>query len=396
MEIPEEILKTPEKELKQILVEDPRKATYFTEGNYIYKVQSKVKGNVVIGDKIKGFRMYTMSYLTDRAATRFTPFTFIAYKEELDRNKYNNIGKLPTDKFVKYLSVAISNVKDKEFWSIETIDDGVVELVVYYPEITITNSIEMTHLMRDVYVKYHFYNDGNWGLDHVEIGRTAFTKREIKANYIFSHCTGGWNEGFTFDLCYGANTPISNLKNKLQYTLYNLSYFFVLFEQYLQWESIEGTPYRYIEHIYTTDRTFTPIDITTDVYKDLLAELTLYVLANINNFSYRYVFCNDVQTVVLDDRYISKIDELLTDKVQESLKYVRSNGISGGYIEQEIEDIDENQLSTITWKGETMPLRIIDDEPTITAKKEVHVDIRNAVIDKVTKIFEEFLITENI
>jgi hypothetical protein len=393
MDIPEEILTKTDKELKQLLVDDPKKATYFTNSGILYKVIGKVKGRILLQKLHNNFvYMTTMPELISKENS-WLPFTFARYKEQIIASRFNNLGKLSVDKFVKYLTAVISHVKEEQHFDINILGEDSVDLVVHYPEVTISNSIEMSHLMRDIYVRYYFVKGTTWALSGLSIGRTTFTNRELSTNYIFSHCSGYYKDGYTDQLCYGNNTPIGELRESLTRSLYNLAYFFVLFDQYLQWESIEGTPYRYIEKIYNNSNSFPLVAI--NIEKEQINELVIRVLSDISEFTYSYSFDEDTQIIELSRDSVDEIDNLLTEYVDESERYVRVNNLSGDYYVDDSYMESEGRTTDIYWKGEAVPIHIIKDTEIVSNKK-VHVDILHAVVNRITKAFEEFLITETI
>lgn len=128
-------------------------------------------------------------------------------------------------------------------------------LLLKFKDITITNSTNRSHLIDEIYTGFLFNNNG---LEYGVLGiRPSHSNVEIAANYSHSHLSGIKNKSLD-GFCLGSgeiNIAISNCKAKL--TEMNLKTLWVMLKPFLEWESLEGTPYRNMRNIcsktYVTD-----------------------------------------------------------------------------------------------------------------------------------------------
>lgn len=124
------------------------------------------------------------------------------------------------------------------------------KLYLYYPEITLTNSLGMKHTIYDLVISSYVFNRGE--LQGLEGKRYSFSTSELLSGYCHSHLcrfsldgdeeTDGSN--FT-DFCTGGGSNFANLIGSMDKTntLKEFEMFLIQLEQYLSWESLEGKPY---------------------------------------------------------------------------------------------------------------------------------------------------------
>lgn len=125
------------------------------------------------------------------------------------------------------------------------------EIIIHYNELTITNELNNSHKIHDLFVKVVFDVKGCL-IGTFTINRSTFTDIEIKSNYLHSHCCryplSNIKEFST--TCLG-NGPIVHtcvtLNQKFDLDIINL--FCIELDKYLHVESLKGGPYRKIEHL---------------------------------------------------------------------------------------------------------------------------------------------------
>lgn len=126
-------------------------------------------------------------------------------------------------------------------------------ITIHFPEIEITNSRNESEVIYDLYVRF-LVKEGSYILG-IHGFRTTYTNQQIKKNYCHSHINGVPNSGFS-SFCIGQ----ADIRDVLSMTLEDknkllgekediLEYLLLQLEVYLSWESIEGTPYNYINEI---------------------------------------------------------------------------------------------------------------------------------------------------
>jgi hypothetical protein len=131
------------------------------------------------------------------------------------------------------------------------------KVIIYIPEVTIVNSNGKSHLIKDTYVSICFKTDLK--VEGTIRGmRTTFTRDEWVSQYTHSHLSSLCTNFREF--CTGTgpiNQVISILKT--EYDEINFEMLCYHIQTFLEYESIEGTPFKYLEQI-GTDRKLTTID----------------------------------------------------------------------------------------------------------------------------------------
>lgn len=176
----------------------------------------------------------------------------------------------------------------------EIIENDIIDVILYYPELTIKNSQGYSHKMYDLFFKVSFKNTTTqeYYLYLLNVTRTTLTEVEYANNYVFSHT----NKPITTDwgnLCLGdASTPLGTLYSILKFPENldedTLEQLFLTIDNYLQWESLEGGPYRGIKNLYNISKRlvdvenirYTCFDSSTEFKKLLKLE---YFNINISN-----------------------------------------------------------------------------------------------------------------
>lgn len=131
-------------------------------------------------------------------------------------------------------------------------------ILLKYKNIEITNSKGHRHVMPSLIFKISI--DTFYFSCDFKVIRDVLTKHEVYSNYNFSHANNDYyNLGA--NLCFGSSETEINKSFNLMNSFFNFnsSYFkkdfsslvnvYLNIDTYIRWESIEGTPYRYIENI---------------------------------------------------------------------------------------------------------------------------------------------------
>jgi len=134
------------------------------------------------------------------------------------------------------------------------------EIIVHFPKITITNSKNERHEIRDLYTRIKYSHVNKTFNSNISGARFSVTSTEMNSKYSHSHLPSisrtsiGSFKGF----CLGSST-LNYLLSDLSTTpmtessLEDLKLKFMLsmmeVENYLHWESIEGGPYNYMANI---------------------------------------------------------------------------------------------------------------------------------------------------
>lgn len=120
-------------------------------------------------------------------------------------------------------------------------------IVLRFPEILLTSEDTRTHTIKDLFVRFSFNQHLKMVGDYEGL-RTSFTRAEWNSDYGHSHLSGRSTEWGRF--CTGSgpiNQSIALLRtgfNDVDFQMFCLH-----IKSYVAWESISGTPYRYIRDI---------------------------------------------------------------------------------------------------------------------------------------------------
>lgn len=161
-----------------------------------------------------------------------------AYKEfypedRLDIKIFDPDLKEHIDKDKDYCDLAITNC---------------MSCTVYYPKITLTNENNESYDITEVYVRVYFPSLT------ICLGRTSYTKNEIRVGYIHSHVHRASFYNLS-EFCTGnSNTPINIIKNIIRNPMpelkdnnekfkLNIESFIIEVERAIKVESIDGGPY---------------------------------------------------------------------------------------------------------------------------------------------------------
>lgn len=380
MNIPETLLKLPEKELKKILSEENiYKAKYVIRNGSIYEVESKHKGVVFLNrggvSSIEDFRY------------RYTPLSL----NELDKIKKeqlsNTINNWTYEQWFKWCTKQFINSYGEEYVDWE--NDPYI--IVHFPEITIRNSVEQSHIIRDLYLKFYI---GQNGIVINGLRRGTLTDIEVRNDYVFSHVSTGNIFGWNSTFCFGY-TEIADLRSRLEsgrnngrMTIFKeLKFFLEALKEYFSWESLEGVPYRKIDDVIYDKK------LWGDTYKQFHPSMLECVLKELESFTYVFDNSGEEYHVTLDNVSREIIGDILTEKFPESCDlYLEGRSVIKRVIQ---EQNYENEF--IEFKGENRPFKLITvTDVNIELPKRINVSILNEVCAIIETRFNKFLIQKKV
>ena len=378
-EIIQELSKYSQKELENIL---NKKNVFSSRYLLINNKLDILLGRDTDGQfRTKNYGRFTAEYLKDNCS----PLTTKQYAEIKLNALANKINNWDGETFVSWCKKQFIDVYGEEY-----VDFQDRTVVVWFPEITITNSVEQSHLMRDVYLRFQIYGGGEAHLTH--LNRGTVTEREYRNNYQFSHCNTSSVYDWCNSFCFG-DTPIKDLRYNLKnrdklFVFKNLKFFLESLKEYLSWESLEGVPYNKIDNVindsnrwYRSNYEISKNDLET-VYNTAISKMS----------SFKYDFNSD--NVYLTDSSVSMLAEILTQEFpQHSTYYLNGNSVeeyntNGGYY---------CPSEHIEFKGEWRSFRVIkEEEEEITLPKRIHNNVLNQVVDKIDQEFTKFYINKKL
>lgn len=122
--------------------------------------------------------------------------------------------------------------------------------IIRFPEITISNSKGKKRVIKELYVKVLLKHDCKFRT-HLTGLRTLLSKEEYHARYWHSHLAGcdlrriDWSH---FCLGSGEITQVLSLLSQ-KFDEVNFTMFCIHLNNYVRWESIEGSPYYHMENV---------------------------------------------------------------------------------------------------------------------------------------------------
>jgi len=181
-----------------------------------------------------------------------------------------------------------------ENWDMSKLSEDQYSVKIRFPEFEIKNSRGNKHIIREFYARFKLRNSRRkFKLDGFEGVRAAVTKAEYDSQYQQSHISSSPFSWGSF--CLG-DSEFRNFKNE-----YNLSesefdpevfeYIMTLFQDFIKWESLEGTPYKYISKIkeagtaveFVTASNSIPYYVSLDeVYSNLITRYSSFLIPYID------------------------------------------------------------------------------------------------------------------
>lgn len=163
---------------------------------------------------------------------------------------------------------------------IKKVNLGRLTIWIHFPQITITNSYNRKHIIKDLYVEYSFNPSEGRLIEGPKYMRATISNLEYGAAYIHSHCSSSFSDFLSitnsiprklqsciykaYGVCTGSG-PINNTMGllstmvgfdnttRIKYTdsMYKtlLTTLCLETDRIVRWESIEGGPYRLIANI---------------------------------------------------------------------------------------------------------------------------------------------------
>lgn len=192
-------------------------------------------------------------------------------------------------------------------------------LIMYFPEIVITNQENAFHTIKDIFVCLKW--DNGKLSPNLSTARTSYTPEEIDSSYVHSHAVWTmWNMDFKETCCLGDGNVAQTLmllgteydEDMFRLLLYNI-------RGYLEYESIETTPYALIKNIKHKQEDIENLSMS-DV-RQVLSNIIIYcpqdklkaIFSNINLNR-----TNDTISVIKDAVFETQLVELLTNSSYEA------------------------------------------------------------------------------
>lgn len=255
-----------------------------------------------------------------------------------------------------------------------TIDADCFAIVCSLGDVEITNSAEFKHVMKEVYVKFIF-NSREKRFHKMEMLRTRVTRAEKDTDYLFSHINTNYVGVWSSYFCMG-DTQLyklySGIKDKINY--YDIPLFFSMINEYFRWESLEGTPYRYISNIEEKKRGYLA---PSQDWEKVKVGIENIILPIIPQLTYNILESENVFSLTLTSESKELIDQTLTQAFP-NYCYVRIDNNSY----EDVHNIPEHLEGYFTYKNNKIPCVIEASVNNITEKK-INTCILNSIISSI-------------
>ncbi len=320
-----------------------------------------------------------------------------------------NSSEKRSDYIYKLLDKIVGKYYPKERYEL---DNGYnrVNLIIHYPELTLSNSAGQTHLLKDMYCKFVF-GTGMFPirLDKIYFARTTATKDDFWiysgdiSIYTHSHLPkrsfGTFHDGF----CFGGDTAIGQKVHEYskKFDIRTFSTFLINFENVLQWESLEGGPYTRLSDL--KSGALLPAS-TPKLLFNTIHDLYLRTLRELKRLNKFPSFGFDGNSIEIP--YKRKLHQIITKVIDEDPSYdipkykfdeeaMMSFTNTDSRIVAKMKSID-GKPSGVKFKGETIPIKVIfgqeNEAEENIEEKLVHYDVYKQVVDKMTIELEQLLL----
>ena len=283
----------------------------------------------------------------------------------------NSLNKFYKDKFdIQLPEYFQRDVNDEVVFAQTEIS---VTVIIKFDEINITNSLNHTALLKDMFVKFDiiFNKHGKCKFTQPYLYgvRSTMYAYEVYTGYIHSHLGVRSRQLPTFNkFCLGSG-PISmvliELSNYDKFKIIKFEGFLYQLKNYLSWESIEGGPYIRISQRKKKENSNLPFHFNTFYNKNLSIFISLFINKYLEQFiKYTKIsFLNNKKDIAVD--ILPSDEEKLIGFLKQILK---ENNIQERYLfviktETGYAAIDSSTASFNSKSLDNKPMFIFKNEP---------------------------------
>lgn len=370
----QEFIRMKDSEVEKLLNRHPRSAKYFNVNNSISCSVGFTKKYICLRNDLK-------INVSDAGWYQYTFKKYIDDKKEYVKSFFKTLGTERTVNFIER--------RCKFYYGEENVwvNSNNGSVIIHFPEVVITNSLDDSHLMKDLFFKIEV---SHGRICSVSLARTTVNENEVD-RYIFSHLNFLKPGEYSGSLCFG-NTEMDAVYARIREDndFRNIDKFIVSIGGYLSWESLEGVPY-----VKFGDYKTPKIDgiIATYYYNENHMNNALNLISN-SNIKLRYkaeLKDNGDTSIKLSNVY--EIDELL--KHNSIPQFKRFKNKSYLRIEKATCPGEEHYPSSIVFKDNTIPVKIEKTEGDVTADYMCHVGFLNRVVEMLENKLLNYLIEKD-
>lgn len=370
-------IRMKDSDVKKILDRHPMSAKYFYRYEDVLEKCGQSRNNILLenGDRFN----------RDEYNLRQCQLTFDKYldlKNTYKKNFFREIGTEATLDFIKRRAKFYYG--EDRVW----LDSENKQVIIHFPEILITNSVEDSHVMKDIFIRITV-----WGkFKDIELARTTINKDEYR-RYIFSHMSESTVGSYGSALCFG-NTDLYSwiLNAKSSNSFVNIDKIIASLEGYLSWESLEGKPYKYMSIIRKIRLYGSP---WRKSYRDHISSEkrdidTAMSIISESGLKLRYKISGDGDEMKITITNTYDIDDLLKDERIE--QFYRYENYSYKTINRQAAPLAEDISSYVTFKGVKVPVKIEPSQIEFNPEKACHINLFDTVVTRLENELLEYLI----
>lgn len=272
-----------------------------------------------------------------------------------------------------------TNFFGEEFVDVQE-DTCRLNVIIYFPELTVTNEYNKSIDIKDTFVKFNLYDDGLIGRA-IYIRRTYFTCKQWLCKYVHSHCPRFSSLTSWGEFCLGSG-PIRDTIGKIadnstsqniDFDLYTL--FATELKLLLQVESLSGGPYINLEYVnnYQNAQCMVTNIYYVKVENGLLDDFIKYLCKEqsleftFNGYYYDFAYNDDDLRIILANKFIQYYNTLQNKPCTTEDLYAASGVLlkctkreGRLYINNNaIKEIPDKPINTdLIFKGKAIPLII--------------------------------------
>lgn len=315
-------------------------------------------------------------------------------KEKLYRESYDNFETLngPFAKFIPAIKEKLEhhyeeNYEIRPFYQYDVTEspEGATnvslyssggEIILRFPEITITNSHQNTHIIKDLFVKFSITFSGNYySVQEIKGTRSTLSYSEYTSNYRHSHLSSSVRALEWSSFCTGEG-PINNIKAMLgglidSFDINLFEHYLIHIKEYVEWESLEGGTYIRMEEIGLTGVTLDysyPDYYLKGVSKTIRKNFkSVTSIAPINwKFNLHSLY------EIVDNIKFERFLYICLRELEGTVFYMKNS--SGEYCNRRVNENKSFQDNSkkLLFRGQDFPFTIIDD---YEVKKDNEIDL---------------------
>jgi hypothetical protein len=199
-----------------------------------------------------------------------------------------------------------------------------INFFTIFPSTTITNRDGNSHVIKDLIVLFPIAcsTDDNFYITRIQGGRATYYQKELDNQYSHSHLRSSVSgisvdePFYTNDFCIGAG-DLSFLEGVLRnnFNVRDLEAYLYEIDATIQWESIEGTPYKHIRDLTSTrssivrEGSYSVSGFTSNFSNDL--DVDFYISNNTYKIKFNSTFKSFIRSIL--DQNLSEYGSLRHD-----------------------------------------------------------------------------------